>query len=270
MMSSGDDVHAGEIRDHLQHGAHFDVLEVERQLLAGVAGLGLDRLRLDERLDLDDEAVVGLVGGLLPAAARLDRHARVLALGGHLHRLHRGAEVVHVELALERDGQLGLEQVHDNGAAGLLQVDAGAGIGQVDDDLAFAIAPAPEVDRPHRMRLLCRLALGEVSRLGGGGRHGRGLQRDHHGLPVQGSVEARGLVQVQHHAAAARRLADAHTPQHAFLVVLAHLAQRVHGVRQVERHARRVAQRESGGRVGQRFLELHAHDHLAGLGADIQ
>ena len=34
---AGDDVEAGEVGDHLQHRAHFDVLEVERKLLALVA-----------------------------------------------------------------------------------------------------------------------------------------------------------------------------------------------------------------------------------------
>ena len=34
---AGDDVEAGEVGDDLQHRAHFDVLEVERQLLALVA-----------------------------------------------------------------------------------------------------------------------------------------------------------------------------------------------------------------------------------------
>ena len=34
---AGDDVEAGEIGDHLQHRAHFDVLEVERELFSRVA-----------------------------------------------------------------------------------------------------------------------------------------------------------------------------------------------------------------------------------------
>ena len=34
-----DDVEAGEVRDDLQHGPHFDVLEVKRELLALVTTL---------------------------------------------------------------------------------------------------------------------------------------------------------------------------------------------------------------------------------------
>ena len=86
---AGDDVEPGEVGDHLQHRAHFDVLEVERQLLALVAGARalheLVRVFLD-RLDLEDEAVVGLVGRVLPQALRLDHHPRVAALRERVDR----------------------------------------------------------------------------------------------------------------------------------------------------------------------------------------
>ena len=81
---AGDDVEPREVGDHLQHRAHFDVLEVERQLLADVARAAPGGSGLRPALHLDDEAVVGLVGGVLPVAARLDHHARVAALGERL------------------------------------------------------------------------------------------------------------------------------------------------------------------------------------------
>ena len=58
----------------------------------------------DDRLHLEDELVVALVGVVLPLAARGDRHAHVAALALGQHRGHRRAEIDHVELATELSG----------------------------------------------------------------------------------------------------------------------------------------------------------------------
>ena len=94
---AGDDVEPGEVGDHLQHRPHLDVLEVERQLLALVAlARALRQLVrvLQDRLDLDDEPVVGLVRRVLPQALGLDDHPRVAALVDGLDGDHRRAEVL--------------------------------------------------------------------------------------------------------------------------------------------------------------------------------
>ena len=113
---AGDDVEAGEVGDHLQHRAHFDVLEVERQLLALVAlARALRQLVriLDDRLHLEDEAVVRLVGRVLPQALRLDDHPHVAALRERVDGDDRRAEVLDVEPALEVARQRRLDEVDD-------------------------------------------------------------------------------------------------------------------------------------------------------------
>ena len=84
-----DDIQSREVGDHLQHRAHIDVLEVERKLLTLVTASRtlreLVRVFLD-RLDLDDELVVRLIGRVLPQALRLDHHPRVAALRERIHR----------------------------------------------------------------------------------------------------------------------------------------------------------------------------------------
>ena len=139
----------GEVGDHLQHRAHFDVLEVERELLARVARGGalhqLVRVFLD-RLHLEDELGVGLVGRVFPEAARLDHHARVAALLEGVDEAHRRAEVAHVEAAHEVARHVGVDEVDHDLAALLADVDADVGRGEVDHDAAFAGVAAAEVD----------------------------------------------------------------------------------------------------------------------------
>jgi hypothetical protein len=71
----------------------LDVLEVERELLAGVAGALHQLVRVDLlRADLEHELVVALVGAVLPGAARLDQHPHPIARLRGGDRLHRRAE----------------------------------------------------------------------------------------------------------------------------------------------------------------------------------
>ena len=99
-----DDVQSREVGDHLQHRAHVDVLEVERQLLALVTpprtlrelvGVFLDRL------DFDDELVIRLIRRVLPQALRLDHHPCVAALREGVHCNDRRVEIADVQPALE-------------------------------------------------------------------------------------------------------------------------------------------------------------------------
>src|SRR6185312_2268837 len=146
---AGDDVEAGEVGDDLQHRAHFDVLEVERQLLALVSGTGsLDepvRIVLD-RLHLDDEAVVRLVRRMFPDALRLDDHVRVAILFERVDGDDRGVEIGDVHPALEIARDRRLLEINDQLAALLAYVDAGVVVGKLHDDASFAIAAAAEVD----------------------------------------------------------------------------------------------------------------------------
>ena len=58
-------IEAGKIRDELKHGPDLDVLEIERELLAGVAELFLFEgllLLLGEWLDFHGQDLIGLIG----------------------------------------------------------------------------------------------------------------------------------------------------------------------------------------------------------------
>ena len=143
------DVLAAGIGQQLQHGAGLDVLEVQRQALAGVcacrpgaaSGLAL-------RLDLDDVLVVGLVGELLVVAGGVDDEAGAVA-GARARRspLIGRAEIGRVVAAREVLGQVGVGEVDDDLVADLAQVDLGVRIGQsLTIDAAGAIGTAAEID----------------------------------------------------------------------------------------------------------------------------
>ena len=146
---AGDDVQVGEVRYDVQHPPHFDVLEVERQLLAGISaaralhqfvGIVLDRSHLEHELR------VGLVGIVLPETARFDHHAHVVALGENAEGLHRGCEVNHVVALAQHVGNAGLEEIDDYRLSLLADIHTGRRVRKLDDDSPLATASASEID----------------------------------------------------------------------------------------------------------------------------
>ena len=163
-----DDVEVGEVGDHLQQRAHFDVLEVQRELLAGEARAlrqlgGIDLLLAH----LDDELVVALVGAVFPRAARLDHHADPVAGLERRDRLHRRAEVGHVEAPPQALGQRGLQEFDHqrSGPAGGCRRRPGCWAGP-RRSAAGAVAAAAEVQVLDRLRVAIA-ALGETGACGG-------------------------------------------------------------------------------------------------------
>src|SRR5262249_40560471 len=129
---AGDDVKARKVSDHLQNRAHLDVLEVERELLALVPGpRPLDELVgiFLDRLDLYDEAVFGLVRGVLPQSSGLDDDARIAGLRKGVDGGDRSCEIAHVQPALEVARQRRVDEVDDQRLALLADVDAGGVVG---------------------------------------------------------------------------------------------------------------------------------------------
>src|SRR3569832_1693252 len=97
------DVEAGEIGNDLQRRAHLDVLEVEREFFTRVAEFLFFALLLrglGDRLDLDRELAVGLIGKVLVIAGGRDRHAHVMTQREGVDGSDRGGEIRHVEAAL--------------------------------------------------------------------------------------------------------------------------------------------------------------------------
>ena len=124
---AGDDVESREIGDDLQDRADLDILEIERQFLALVAlarALGQPVRVLLDRLDLEDESILGLVRRVLPEPARLDHHSRVRSLRKGVDGRDRRREIGNVEPPLEVPRQRRPEKIDDERAALLADVDA--------------------------------------------------------------------------------------------------------------------------------------------------
>ena len=271
---AGDDVEIGEVGDHLQHRPDIDVLEVERQLLAAEAALAhalgeLVGVFLDG-LHLENKLVVALVGVVLPLAARRDGHAHVAALALGEHGGNRGAEIDHIELAAELFGRLGLEEVDDQAGALLADVDAGAGIGQIDDQPALAFLAAAEVDVTDRVPF----SLGHGRRrseLGGLGDHVAGLahlgcrQGDQDVAVFEADVVGRQAGKVEHQPGAVAHLDDVHAAQVAGIELLAIAPQAVAGVGEVEGDPRRAGHAEASGCCRERLGHRQLEDDVAAL-----
>ena len=270
---AGDDIQIGEVGDHLQHSAHFDVLEVQRQLVAGIAlaGLLLTRGILDDRLHFNDKALIGLVGGLFPASLGHQRDARVAALFHHLEGIDLGSEVRHVEAPLQRRRQRGLQEVHDDASALLPEVDSGPGVRQVDNDLRFAILAAPKVHVLDVMGFRHRLGLGELGRacIGRRSRDAGSLQRDDHRIALGTGFILRHLGQVQHYTGTSAGLSQANVAQIPLIDILGVLAEAVRGIRKIECDARRVVHSEGGRRGRQRVFKTKFDGHDTTLGRNV-
>ena len=262
---AGDDVEVGEVGDHLQQGPDLDVLEVERELLAGVAGALHQLVRVDLlRADLEHELVVALVGAVLPGAARLDHHAHPVAglRGGDA--LHRRAEVGDVEAAAQAVGQAGAQELDDEAGALLADVDAHLVVRQLDHDPAGTVGTAAEVDVLQR-QLAAVEALGETrGRRRAGARQGRGndvLERDDQHLAVELGPIAGRLLEVEDEAGPLTGLGHAHRAQVALVDLDHRLAEGAGDAGQVDRDPRRRLDGEAGRNGGERLAQLDA-DHL--------
>ena len=99
---------------------------------------------------------------MLPQALGLDHHARVRSLRERLDRHDRRTEILHVEAALEVARQRRPDELDDQLAPLLADVDAGRRIGHVDDDPAFAVAAAPEVHVAQHVLDVAGPGLGEA------------------------------------------------------------------------------------------------------------
>ena len=141
------DVLAAGVREQLQHGAGFDVLEVQREALARVDALVFGLLRgLAGRLHFDDVLVVGLVGELFEVAGGADGEAHAVADAHDVEAGNRRGEVAGVIAARQVAGHFGAGEVHDDLVAELAQAGRRARIGQAHDHAAGAAGAAAEVD----------------------------------------------------------------------------------------------------------------------------
>ena len=280
---AGDDVQVGEVGNDLQQCTHVDVLEVQRQALAAVAGTAA--LREAVRIFLDGlhfhhELRVALVGAVLPQTLRLDDQAGVAILLDAADGLDGRAEVGDIQLTAQVVRQARTLEFDDQALALLTHIDACTIIRQVDDHAAFTILAAAEVDVLERMGMSNRTT---GIRLAGLRHHGqlaatcgrRGLdtflaiQRQDQVIALDLGLEAHRARHVQHDTGA---LATLHHVD-ALDVTTGQLdqaaADAVVGVLEVERQAVRIGQAEAG----RHFRERHAHAdaHLRGaalLGAD--
>ena len=270
----GHQVEVGEVGDQLQHRAHFDVLEIQRQFLAGVFE-GITALAvllgLGERLDVDAELVVRLVGQVVPAAFRLNRDhgAAVHFLG--VDELHRGGEVADVQPAQQVLFHIGADETGDDTAALFAHVHRHGVVRQLHQHPPLAVVAAAKINITHAGAAGRHLALHGLA----GRVHGRGgvvrAQGDHQLLAFDPRFIAGQLVQVEDQAGAFLG-AEHHQAAHiaGAQVVLFHL-NLVTGVEQIQRHPRRLLNAVALDLRGV-ALEGHAHFHAVagqGIGAQV-
>ena len=100
---ASDEVEIREIGNKLQHRTHFDVLEVERKLLATVLEDVVTTIDFFccQRIDVDRQRVVGLVRQIVVVAAGGDGEHHVIADLQRIDNLYRGGEICHVQPSLQ-------------------------------------------------------------------------------------------------------------------------------------------------------------------------
>ena len=146
---AGNDVVVGEISNHLQHGAYFDILEIQGQLLAMCPHRAARHQLVGifhNRTNFHNKLVITLIGVVLPQAMRGDGHQHVATLCFGIHSRHRRRKVAHIQALAEVTRQFGILESHQQVSALLLQVDANIGIEQINHDARFAITSPAEID----------------------------------------------------------------------------------------------------------------------------
>ncbi len=152
---AGDQIEVGEISDQLQHRTYVDVLEVQRQFLAGVdqfLRIAALLIFVGQGTHADGQLVIGLVRGVIKRTGRLDGDAGLVTCGAGIDELHRGREILHVQAHAQRFRQLRFGEVNADLAPLLLNVGRNAGVAQFDDDVAFTQLSTLEVDVFYRPR----------------------------------------------------------------------------------------------------------------------
>ncbi|MNU90499.1 hypothetical protein D3C71_803690 [compost metagenome] len=151
---AGDQIEVGEIGDQLQHRAHIDVLEIQREFFAAVGvavSIALLQVVGSHRADADGQFVVGLVGRIIEGTTGLDGDGGPVACSAGIDELHGRGEVLDVQAHTQRLGQSGSGETENDLAVTLLNVWRDGRIGQVDHHIAFALGAALEIHRANSL-----------------------------------------------------------------------------------------------------------------------
>src|SRR5690606_18155996 len=146
---TGGQVEGGEVGNQLQDRAHLDVLEIEGKLVAGVTeGVSTALLNLGQgqRLETDDQPVVGLIYQMLVETGRLDIDGCIRTGGICIDEVDRCGEILHIQPYAQLVGQLGGREHQPHTTALLLHIHADGWIRQINDDVAFALLATLEVE----------------------------------------------------------------------------------------------------------------------------
>ena len=158
---AGHNVEIGEVGNDLQQGTHFDVLKVQRQLLAGKSGPLRELVGVDLLLpDFKNELVVALVRTVLPGTTRIDNHPDAITSLCARHKLNGRAEVGHIEPLAHVLGQGGAQEFDDEALALLANVDADLVVRKIDHHSPGTVCATAEVDALERklvrIQALCK------------------------------------------------------------------------------------------------------------------
>ena len=143
-----DKVQPGEIGQHLEGGAHFDILKIKRQLLSRVSEFidFLFTFLFDDRFNADGKDVARLVGDMLILAFGSNDHAGVLTLHKGVDGLNRGGEVDHIQAPLKLLRDRGVQKVEDDLARLFPDINADGRLGQINNDLGVPLGTPAKID----------------------------------------------------------------------------------------------------------------------------
>ena len=202
----GDDIEVGEVRDDLQQRAHFNILEIERQLFAAVARALRQLAGVDLFLaHFHHELIVALVCAVLPVTHRVNAHPNTIALLSGRYRLHRRTEIPHIELLAQIFRQSCTQEVHRQALALLPQIHPHLAAAKADYNPAGAIATTAKVDTANRSGIRgCRLVLEhrshDRSRSCSGCRGTCGIKQDQQRFALALQAIGRSRLQIQYQA----------------------------------------------------------------------
>ncbi|MNK81698.1 hypothetical protein D3C87_1014500 [compost metagenome] len=187
---AGNQIEVGEVGDQLQHRAHINVLEVQRELFADVrltVSVAFLQVIDGHRADADGQFVVSLEGGVLVGATGFNRNNCPISGYSGIDELHRGGEILDVEAYPQLVRQLRAREAEDDLAVMFLDIRGDGRIGQVDNHIAFPRRTTLEVHTANRPAFRHKCLGGRSSFSRSAGRNGCRARRscrcaltDHH------------------------------------------------------------------------------------------
>ena len=202
---------------------------------------------------------------MLPVADGVDTHTHPIALLGGRDRLHRRAEISHIQLLAQILRQGCTQEVHRQALALLAQIHSHLAAAKADHNPAGAITATAKVDATNRCCIGGSCLALEYRSHGRRCSRGRcrstgGIKQDQQRVSLALQAVGRSRLQVQYQTRATRCLHQIHRAQIALVEFQQGLAGAIAHARKIQRDTRRRLHDKSG-RIGcQRLGHLDTDD----------